>query len=475
VTDFLKHIEHSIRRHRLFRDGQQILLAVSGGLDSMALLQAMHKLSAKHGWQLTIAHLNHQLRGRSSDADERLVRQTAAKLRLRCVVQRLDIRKFAREHKVSVEMAARERRHDFLARTAVRKGTSTIALAQHADDQIELFFLRLLRGSGGEGLAGMRWRNPSSSNPRVELVRPLLDLPKSALRAYADEVGIQFREDATNARLDIQRNRLRHELLPLLRRKYQPALDKAVHRVSEIVGAEAEFVTQTAMDWLQRKRGSRGRSPVFGNLNVAVQRRCIQLQLLELGIKPDFSLVETLRLTPEQAVTVACRSQESAMLGGGNSDLSLHISRDRAGWLQRKLMPKSEFQTGAFNIDLRDKRRQVLLDRVRVLWKIDSKPGGQLPKPVAGREFFDAEKVGHRIVLRHWQPGDRFQPIGLTNPVKLQDFFTNEKVDRALRHKLLVGEAANGTLFWVEGHRISEQFKLTSTTRCRLNWRWKRL
>ena len=138
-------------------------------------------------------------------------------------------------------------------------------------------------------------------------------------------------------------------------------------------------------------------------------------------------------------------------------------------------MPKSEFQTGAFNIDLRDKRRQVLLDRVRVLWKIDSKPGGQLPKPVAGREFFDAEKVGHRIVLRHWQPGDRFQPIGLTNPVKLQDFFTNEKVDRALRHKLLVGEAANGTLFWVEGHRISEQFKLTSTTRCRLNWRWKRL
>ena len=475
VTGFLEQIEHSIRRRRFFRDRERILLAVSGGLDSMVLLRVMRELSAKHGWQLTIAHLNHQLRGRSSDADERLVRQTAAKLRLRCVVQRLDIRKFAREHKVSVEMAARERRHDFLARTAVRKGTSTIALAQHADDQIELFFLRLLRGSGGEGLAGMRWRNPSSSNPRVELVRPLLDLPKSALRAFAKEVGIQFREDATNARLDVQRNRLRHEFLPLLRNKYQPALDKAVHRVSEIVGAEAEFVTQTAIDWLQRNRGSGRRSPVFEKLNVAVQRRCIQLQLLELGIKPDFELVETLRLMPEQAVTVACRSQEPGMTSGGNSDLSLHISRDRAGWLRRNLVPKSEFQTGALNIDLRGKRRQALLDRVRIFWRTDPKPGGQIPKPMAGCEYFDAEKVGHRIVLRHWQPGDRFQPIGMSNSVKLQDFFTNEKVDRWRRHKLLVGEAANGQLFWVEGHRISEQFKLTSTTKCRLNWRWKRL
>ena len=475
VSDLLEHIEQSIRRHRLLGNGQPLLLAVSGGLDSMVLLRVIHDLSAKHGWRLTVAHLNHQLRGRSSDADERLVRRTAASLRLPVVVQRTDIRKFAREHKFSVEMAARKRRHDFLARAALRKGISTIALAHHADDQLELFFLRLLRGTGGEGLAGMKWRNPSPSDRRVELIRPLLDVPKSALGDYATEAGIHYREDATNASLDIQRNRLRHELLPLLRRKYQPALDKAVLRVSEIVGAEAEFVTQSAIDWLSRKRGARRRAPSFEKLNVAVQRRCIQLQLLELGINPDFELVENLRLGPERAVTVARRSQETALVRGGNTDRLLHISRDRAGLVRRYLVPKSEFQIGALRIDLTDKRRQAVLDGVRILWRTYSIRGRQLPNRTLGLESFDAEKVGRRIVLRHWQPGDRFQPIGMSNSVKLQDFFTNEKVDRARRHELIVGEASDGQLFWVEGHRISEQFKLTRTTKHRLHWQWERL
>src|SRR5438552_4036069 len=128
-------------------------------------------------------------------------------------------------------MAARKRRHDFLARTALRMRISTVALAHHADDQLELFFLRLLRGSGGEGLAGMKWRNLSPSDPRIQLARPLLDQPKSALRAYAAEQKIVFREDASNALVDIQRNHVRHELLPLLRKKFQPALGKTISRV----------------------------------------------------------------------------------------------------------------------------------------------------------------------------------------------------------------------------------------------------
>jgi tRNA(Ile)-lysidine synthase len=458
----------------------------------MVLLQAMHALSARHGWRLTVAHLNHQLRGRSSDADERLVRRTAAALRMPVVVQGTDIRKFAREHKSSLEVAARKRRHDFLARTALRKGISTVVLAHHADDQVELFFLRLLRGSGGEGLAGMKWRNPSPSDPRVELVRPFLDLPKSALRTYADEAGIHYREDATNASLDIQRNRVRHELLPLLRRKYQPALDRAVLRVSEIVGAEAEFVTQTARDWLRHKGGSRRGLPGFEELNVAVQRRCLQLQLLKLGIQPDFELVEKLRLRPERVVAVATQGSANfwnsqsrksaprsrriaASVRRRNTGCSLLISRDRKGQLRRHLAPRTEFQTGGVKIDLTDERRQTLLDGVRIRWRNDAHRGSQLPSRKAGRECFDAEKVGRRIVLRHWRPGDRFQPIGMSNSVKLQDFFTNAKVARARRHELVVGEAANGQLFWIEGHRISEQFKLTRTTKRRLHWHWERL
>src|SRR5439155_18233268 len=149
---------------------------------------------------------------------EGLVRRAAEKLRLTVLVERAEVRQFARAHKLSLEMAARKLRHDFLARAAAQKSIPTVALAHHADDQLELFFLRLLRGSGGEGLAGMKWRNRSPSNPQIELVRPLLDLPKAPLREFAIQKHIKFREDASNKCLDFRRNRIRHELLPLLRR-----------------------------------------------------------------------------------------------------------------------------------------------------------------------------------------------------------------------------------------------------------------
>jgi tRNA(Ile)-lysidine synthetase-like protein len=329
VSELPDHIERSIRTRRLFRPGQRILVAVSGGADSMVLLHVLQELAPKHRWQLTVAHLNHQLRGRSSAADERLVRRTAQELRLPAVVERAEVRRLARAQKLSLEMAARELRHDFLARSARGRRIPSIALAHHADDQLELFFLRLLRGSGGEGLAGMKWRNPSPSDPGIELVHPLLDQSKAVLMEYVADHGIRYREDASNAALDFQRNRIRHELLPLLRSKYQPALDRIIPRVTEIVGAEAEFAAEVAREWLKHVGSPKaeGRKPkggkftgascrqvkgkaegqgglVFEELPVAVQRRCVQLQLLSQGVMADFELVEQLRLAADRPIAV---------------------------------------------------------------------------------------------------------------------------------------------------------------------------
>ena len=242
MRELLDHIDRSIQTRRLVRPGQRILVAVSGGVDSMVLLHLLHDLAPGHGWQLTAAHLNHQLRGRSSDADEQLVRRTVQKLGVPLVAGRAAVAELARRRGLSLEMAARQLRHSFLARTARRRHIPIVALAHHADDQVELFFLRLLRGSGGEGLGGMKWRTRSAADAGIQLVRPLLDQPKAALVEYAGEHGIRYREDASNAVLDFQRNRIRHELLPLLRRKYQPALDRTISRVMDIVGAEAELV-----------------------------------------------------------------------------------------------------------------------------------------------------------------------------------------------------------------------------------------
>src|SRR5271170_612134 len=184
----------------------------------MALLHALENLSAKPKWKMVVAHFNHRLRGRASDADEKLVRQTAAKMELPIVVENADVKSFAKKSKLSIEMAARKLRHEFFARAARTQKIKTIALAHHADDQVELFFLRLLRGAGGEGLAGMKWSVPSPAGAKITLARPLLGLTKNELEEFAREKKIAFREDATNFSSNFLRNRIRNELLPLLRK-----------------------------------------------------------------------------------------------------------------------------------------------------------------------------------------------------------------------------------------------------------------
>ena len=231
----------------------------------MVLLHLLAQLAVPHKWRLAVAHFNHQMRGSSSAADERLVRRTAEKLGFKFAGDSGNVRNFARENKLSLEMAARKLRHEFLARAAHQLGMRRIALAHHADDQLELFFVRLLRGAGGEGMAGMKWLAASPVDSRLKLARPLLDQPKSSLAAYAKAERVSFREDASNADLDIQRNRIRHETASLAQRENsnQP-WHGWVLRQMEIVGAEAEFVTDAARAWLEKKH------PEFETLPTAV-------------------------------------------------------------------------------------------------------------------------------------------------------------------------------------------------------------
>ncbi|MGD0253065.1 MAG: tRNA lysidine(34) synthetase TilS [Verrucomicrobiota bacterium] len=469
MSDLLQRVENNIQDRRLLERGQAVLMAVSGGLDSMALLRLLHTLSARHRWKLAVAHLNHQLRGRSSSADERLVRKTAAVMGLPVVVERADVRRFAENSKLSIEMAARKLRHEFFARAAKKRGIRVMALAHHADDQVELFFLRLLRGAGGEGLAGMKWRSPSPVNGKITLVRPLLGVTKAELREFARENKIRFREDATNALLAAPRNRIRNELLPLLRKKYQPGLAKTVLRLMEIIGAEADIVTGMTQQWLKEtgRDGQPGRPrtpqrgvPTFANLPIAVQRRVLQLQLAGLGVPAEFELIESLRKSAGSFVNVGP---------------ALFISRDAAGSVKLRTRQPFEFNASELVVELSGRAGEVDFAGAQFRWDFEGvKNRPHLSKRI-GREFFDADRVGEQITLRHWRPGDRFQPIGMKSALKLQDWFVNQKIPRLCRRQLVVAAAETGGIFWIEGLRIGENFKLTPQTKRRLIWRWQRV
>ena len=450
----------------------------------MALLHLLHTLSARYRWKLVIAHFNHQLRGRSSDADEKLVRQTAAAMGLPMVVGRADVRRFAEKSKLSIEMAARKLRHEFFVRAGKQRGARTVALAHQADDQVELFFLRLLRGAGAEALAGMKWRSPSAADKRITLARPLLDVTRAELREFARENRIRFREDATNASLAAPRNRIRNELLPLLRKKYQPGVAKTVLRLMEIIGAEADAVGEMAQRWIKNlkkercaprsaRRGEAGRlvhrsfSGVgrlgegngFLRLPIAVQRRVLQWQLLKSGVSPDFDLVERLRCAPGVFVSVS-------------PDFS--VARDAVGWLKLQAQAPVEFKADELAVSLAGRAGETHFAGVQFRWKFQQGISMGRGSRRAGREFFDADAIGGRITLRHWRPGDRFQPIGMKSPLKLQDWFVNQKIPRARRRELVVATAETGGIFWVEGLRIGELFMLTPRTKRHLVWRWVR-
>src|SRR4051812_37580077 len=243
---------------RLIAPNQPLLIAVSGGVDSMVLLDLLQRRAKQFGWRLRVAHLNHQLRGKSSDADERLVKNRANGFGLPISSERISVAELARRKKLSIEMAAREARHDFLARTARNHGIGTICLAHQADDQVELFFLRLLRGSSPEGLVGMDEIGPSPADAKLRLVRPLLKYTKNQILEYARVEKIKFREDRTNQSIDFLRNRIRHELIPLLEQNYQPAIRKIIDRFMDLLREESRLIEAVLHETAEKKPRTKG-------------------------------------------------------------------------------------------------------------------------------------------------------------------------------------------------------------------------
>jgi tRNA(Ile)-lysidine synthase len=475
----LEHVRQTILERRLLARGERLLVGVSGGPDSVVLLDALAALAPESGWTLHVAHFNHQLRGAEADADEAFVRELAAGHGLEFRAGRGDARAFAAEAKLSIEDAARRLRHGFFQETARALGLAKLALGHTADDQVETLLQRLLRGAGTRGLAAMRAANQLGA---LTVVRPLLGVWKAEVLGYARQRGLEFRLDASNSDSRFQRNKIRHELIPALERDYNPALKTLLHQTAEMLAAEDEWLDAEAGRVL-RIRGQRsevrgqksggGRRLAVGRLlreSLAVQRRAVYRWLLENegGAAVDFETVELLRRMAAEG-----RPAELMLAGG------MRVAR-RGEWLEMERGEGGGQRSGAGNpvatqIAVPGRTEVPLLG---VVVEVEEVAGDGIPqlsairnrKPAARtqgafQEWMDAGAVGGALAVRCWQAGDRFQPIGMKVAKKLQDVFVDTKTPVARRRRMPLLVAAGGEICWPVGCRIGEKFKITRATR----------
>lgn len=452
MKDLTAMTREFVRSERLIRRGGRAVVAVSGGVDSVVLLEVLFQVSTALGFELTVAHVHHGLRP-EADGDEEFVRQLALERQMRFRSSRIAVADVASQSGESVEMAGHRLRHAFLASVALEVAAPLVVLAHHADDQAELVLLRLLRGAGGEGIGGMRPLDRSPSDDRVRLFRPFLEVKKKEIIDFARQQGLEWREDVSNGNREFLRNRVRNELLPSLERDFQPGIRGTLARSAAIAAAESELTTKLGREWLKAP----GRR-LFEGLHVAVQRAVIRQQAWALGVDADFESVERLRLT----IT-------PVSVPGG-----IDLVRLKSGKLER-WHPHPGNLEGETSVDWSHSPGMVFWGGTHIRWSIRVGPDAT-GRAEMGRasEWFDADRVGTPVRLRHWRPGDRFHSLGLPRPARLQNLFVNRKVPGVLRRELVVAETNAGVIFWVESLPPGEPFKVTSVTRRVLEWACQR-
>jgi tRNA(Ile)-lysidine synthase len=453
----LDRVRETVARHGLFERGDRVVVAVSGGADSVALLYLLRALAPGYRLRLVVAHLHHGIRGQAADADATFVAKLTRRLGLRLARGRADVPRRARRSGLSLEMAARQARYDFLVRTARRFRANVIATGHTADDQAETLLLRLIRGAGMQGLRGIP---PRQSLRGLRVVRPLLDCTRTDIERYLRARRLAWREDESNRDPAILRNRVRHQLIPWLENQFNPEVRSALVRAGSILAADHDWLDQMAASLLAectvaRTRRGRPGSLVARSLAaapLAARRRVLRAWLERGGVRADelgFTAVERL-----ERLLHRVRGSEQLSLPRG------WIVRRRYGTLALEQQTETRRRPTAARIPLEGESVLPELG-IRVVTRLARgvvKERGRGPGRLPARASLDpAARRGRALRVRTWRPGDRIRPFGMEGSRKIHDVLVDAKVPRDARRAipLLV---CGREVVWVPGYRISRDW-----------------
>jgi tRNA(Ile)-lysidine synthase len=449
IMKLIELVAKTITEQKLLNDGDHVLVALSGGPDSVALLHMLTQFRSGRKLQIGAVYINHQIRKQAALKEERFCKLLCEQLDVPLTVVRQDIPALARQEKIGLEEAGRAFRYELFDQLAAQQKYTKIALGHHLDDRVETILFRIVRGTGRSGLSGIPVK-------RGKIIRPLFDISKAQILEYLQTNRLSYCTDQSNLRSEFSRNYIRNKLLPELRRRLNPQVDRALLNLSETVAAE-EAVLERQMERAIRQSVSISpggkieldRNKICGYTDW-VRRRLLKrcLESISDGRSVDRETVERLDR----------QIRESA------GDLSL------PGRIQVRFVgPKVVFVLDG-PIQLQSELilgQSVWLDclQMRIISRVRKRPPNS-PKSVrrAKRVAVDADKLLLPLTVRTIQPGDRFQPLGMSGRKKVGDYLTDRKVPKVYRDEIVVVADSRG-IIWVVGYEIADRVKVDRTTR----------
>ncbi len=447
----------------MLNKGEKVLVAVSGGVDSVVLLDILCRLTPEYSLDLVVAHLDHRLRGVESDEDARFVGRLALRYKLPLVRQSADVSAVARDKRMGIEEAARMVRLKFLRSTAKETGATKIAIGHTANDLAETMIFNLIRGAGTTGLIGIRPIDPP-------FIRPLLDVTRSEIVDYAREHGLHWREDRTNADTTFTRNRIRHEIIPLLE-GLNRNLIASLSRTAQIVREEREAFSALLEHPWEEALTSETKQEI--HLDRTYLRRCL------VGAKRALLLRALEKVRGDlQGISKVHIDSLSSLIASSHAHGEIHLpgvlARVQADELiiipphpESKPVASQEVALGRAEFP----SFGIALDLSIVPWNGDL---DSLKESGENVEIADADKVSFPLTLRTRRPGDRFSPLGLSGTKKLKDFLIDSHVPFYRRD--LVPLLCDGKrIILVVGKRLSNAVRVDTQTHRALIIRWKEI
>ena len=450
-VDFISKAEKTIDHYNMIKPKDRILVAVSGGPDSVALLLVLLELMNDFNLSLYVAHVNHKLRGKESDKDQEFVRKLASDLKLKFFTRSFQVKKEAQKLKLSVEECARKKRYGYLNSLADKLKAQKIALGHNFNDQAETVLIRLIRGSGSLGLSGIP---PVKSR----IIRPLIEMKREEIETFLKQKKIPFRIDSSNLRTDYLRNKVRLKLLPILKKGYNPKIEEVLNRTAFILRSEERYINQKALKAYSRVILREQNDKIildsrrFLGYDDSIKRFMIRNCVKKL--KGDL-----MELTYDKVESLLNLMQQ------GKSGKSVDLLDDIYGDITKDCISVYKKKSKNFNyyVSLPGKSEIKKL-KVGIDSEILSSPSKRnIKNQDKLTAFLDMNKLKPPLRLRSRMNGDRFRPLGMRGTKSVADYLVDTKVPRCDRDEVMLLTSKN-KIAWLVGYRISEDFKVTNKT-----------